>query len=160
MTPAQRNAYRADPLKAYEIDQVTKAENAKAESIGMKNYRDDILRQAGLGLQADKASQGKASALSKTITETVNSAFPDGDMGVSNPGELRTLLASILERKVGADGANAKTIAAQEAIKLRTAAQAVDENGKPTFNPAAYLAQYMEAGSGEDYSATDEVMGF
>ena len=154
MTPAQRNAYRADPLKAYEIDQVTKAENAKAESIGMKNYRDDILKRAGLGLQADKAAQGKTSAFSKRLVDTAKLSFPDGDLEVDNPGAMREILSAILAKKVGPDGADFEQIAAQEATKLRAAAQAEG------FDPGAYLAQYMEAGSGEDYSATDEVMGF
>lgn len=154
MTPAQRNAYRADPLKAYEIDQVTKAENAKAESIGMKNYRDDILRQAGLRLQADKAAQGKTSEFSKSLNDVALSSFPDGDLGVKDPGALRSLLSAIVARKVKPGDPNFDQIAAQEAINLRAAAQAEG------FDPGAYLAQYMEAGAGEDYSATDEVMGF
>ena len=154
MTPAQRNAYRADPLKAYEIDQVTKAENAKAESIGMKNYRDDILKRAGLGLQAGKAAQGKTSAFSKRLVDTAKMSFPDGDLEVGNPGAMREILSAILAKKVGPDGAGFEQIAAQEATKLRAAAQAEG------FDPGAYLAQYMESNVGDDYSATDEVMGF
>lgn len=152
MTPAQRNAYRADPLKAYEIDQVTKAENAKAESIGMKNYRDDILRQAGLTIQAEKAGQGKTSAFSKRLVDTAKMSFPDGDLEVGNPGAMREILSAILAKKVGPDGADFEQIAAQEATKLRAAAQAEG------FDPGAYLAQYMESNVGDDYSAMDDVV--
>lgn len=154
MTPAQRNAYRQDPLKAYEIDQVTKAETAKAESVGMKAYRDDILKQAGLGLEAGKAAQGKSTAFSKNLNAKVMSSFPDGDLTIKDPGGMRDLLAQIIASKVGPDGANFDLIASQEATKLRAAAQ------KKDFNPGKYLEPYLEGGAGEDYSATDEVMGF
>lgn len=152
MTPAQRNAYRQDPLKAYEIDQVTKAENAKAESIGMKNYRDDILRQSGLSIQAEKAGQGKTSAFSKRLVDTAKLSFPDGDLEVGNPGAMREILSAILAKKVGPEGADFEQIAAQEATKLRAAAQAEG------FDPGAYLAQYMESNVGDDYSAMDDVV--
>ena len=151
MTPAQRNAYRQDPLKAYEIDQVTKAENAKAESIGMKNYRDDILRQAGLSIQAKKAGQGKTSAFSKNLNAKVMSSFPDGDLTIKDPGGMRHLLVQLIASQVGPDGANFALIASKEATKLRAAAQ------KEDFNPGKYLEAYMEAGAGEDYSAMDEL---
>jgi hypothetical protein len=150
----QRNqAYAQDPLKAYEIDQVTAAEKAKADAASMRNYRQDLLQQAGLGLRqsAAETAAGKATASARNASLTqanniVKTLFPDEP-------EAGGILGAILEQAVASGkSASLNQLAATEAAKLRAAMSRDD------FDPASYMAQYIgDSAPGSDFSAMDDI---
>jgi hypothetical protein len=150
----RNDAYNQDPLKAYEIDQVTAAENAKAEAAAMRNYRQDLLQQAGLGLRQDAnaTSAGKATASARNASLTqanniVKTLFPDEP-------EAGGILGAILEQAVASgNSASLNQLAATEAAKLRAAMGAAD------FDAQTYLAGYIDQGQGgSDFSAMDDLV--
>jgi hypothetical protein len=161
MTTAERaeydrrnQAYAQDPLKAYEIDQVTAAENAKADAASMRNYRQDLLQQAGLGLRqsAAETAAGKATASARNASLTqanniVKTLFPDEP-------EAGGILGAILEQAVASgNSASLNQLAATEAAKLRAAMSRDD------FDPASYMAQYIgDSAPGSDFSAMDDIV--
>ncbi len=150
----QNAAYDQNPLKAYEIDQVTSAETAKADATAMRNYRQDLLQQAGLGLRqsAAETAAGKATASARNASLTqanniVKTLFPDEP-------EAGGILGAILEQAVtSGNSASLNQLAATEAAKLRAAMSRDD------FDPASYMAQYIgDSAPGSDFSAMDDIV--
>lgn len=144
-TPEQNAAYRQDPLKAYEIDQVTGADRAQADAAAMKNYRDDIYKRAGLSLQQDRANQGRLSGAMKNVDEIVKPLM-------EVEPEVGGVLRAILDQAARAGNTDLSGLALTEAAKIRARMQ---KDGD-AFDPGAFLAEYADAPAA-DYSATDEV---
>lgn len=156
MTAAERadydrrnQAYAQDPLKAYEIDQVTAAENAKAEATGLRNYRQDLLQQANLRARQDAAETSAGAAKDKRQSDLLKRAGDIAAQFFPDEPEPQSALAAILEASAMAgQGDRLAQIAAEQRGEIMKHIAGLPEGS--LFDAHAYLMKVADAENQKD----------
>ncbi len=147
MTTAERAQYdrqnagsAQDPLKAYEIDQVTAADSAKAQAQSLRDLRSDALARAGLQIK-QRAADG--AALAATEMGTAANVKRAGDIAAQlfpDEPEPQSALAAILEAALMAGRGNElATLAAGHRQKIAEKVASLPEGA--IFYPGAFLME-------------------
>lgn len=136
----QNAAYDQNPLKAYEIDQVTSAESAKAQSQSLRDLRSDALARAGLQIRQGAADDAAFAATEKGRAANIKRAGDIAAQLFPDEPEPQSALAAILEAAVmGGRGNDLATLAAEHRQKIAEKLASLPKGA--IFDPGAYLME-------------------